>query len=53
MMRRGVMLAGIALLAALALAAPAQAITYGEPDGKGHPKSARCSRRWPIRTARG
>jgi hypothetical protein len=27
MMRRGVMLAGIALLAALALAAPAQAIT--------------------------
>ena len=38
MMRRGVMLAGIALLAALALAAPAQAITYGTPDGNGHPE---------------
>ena len=37
-MRRGVMLAGIALLAALALAAPAGAITYGTPDGNRHPQ---------------
>jgi Trypsin len=38
MMRRGVMLAGIALLAALLLAAPARAITYGIPDGNRHPE---------------
>src|SRR5512133_3488119 len=38
MMRRGVMLAAIALLATLALAAPARAITYGTPDGNGHPE---------------
>ena len=37
-MRRGVMLAAIALLAPLALAAPAGAITYGTPDGNGHPE---------------
>ena len=38
MMRRGVMLAAIALLAALVLAAPAGAITYGTPDGDRHPE---------------
>ena len=32
------MIAGIAPLAALALAASAQAITYGTPDGNGHPE---------------
>jgi hypothetical protein len=37
-MRRGVLLAGIGLLAALALAAPAGAITYGTPDGNRHPQ---------------
>jgi len=37
-MRRGVILAAIALLATLALAAPAGAITYGTPDGNGHPE---------------
>ena len=37
-MRRGVMLAAIALLATLALAAPAGAITYGTPDGNRHPQ---------------
>jgi len=37
-MRRGIMLAGIAILAALVLAAPAGAITYGAPDGEGHPQ---------------
>jgi len=37
-MRRGVVLAGITLLAALALAAPAGAITYGTPDGNRHPE---------------
>jgi hypothetical protein len=37
-MRRGVMLAGITLLAVLALAVPAGAITYGAPDGDGHPE---------------
>jgi len=37
-MRRGGILAGIAVIAALALAAPAEAITYGEPDGDGHPE---------------
>jgi Trypsin len=36
--RPGVLLAGIALLAVLALAAPAGAITYGVPDGDGHPE---------------
>ena len=39
MVRRGVMLAAIALLTALALAAPARAITYGMPDGNGHPEA--------------
>ena len=38
MMRRGVVLAAIALLAALVLAAPAGAITYGTPDGDRHPE---------------
>jgi hypothetical protein len=38
LMRRGVMLAAIALLAALVLATPAGAITYGTPDGNGHPE---------------
>jgi Trypsin len=38
MMRRGVMLAAIALLAALVLAAPAGAITYGTRDGDRHPE---------------
>jgi hypothetical protein len=38
MMRRGVMLAAIALCAALVLAAPAGAITYGTPDGNRHPQ---------------
>jgi hypothetical protein len=38
MMRRGVMLAAIALLAALGLAAPAGAITYGTRDGDRHPE---------------
>ena len=38
LMRRGVMLAAIALMAVLALAAPARAITYGTPDGDGHPE---------------
>jgi hypothetical protein len=38
MMRRGVMLAAIALLAALMLVVPARAITYGTPDGNGHPE---------------
>ena len=37
-MRRGIMVAAIGLLAALALAAPAGAITYGTPDGDGHPE---------------
>ena len=37
-MRRGIMVAAISLLAALALAAPAGAITYGTPDGDGHPE---------------
>jgi hypothetical protein len=37
-MRRGVILAGIAVIAALAFAAPVGAITYGEPDGNGHPE---------------
>ena len=37
-MRRGVVLAGIAILAALLLAAPAGAITYGTPDGNRHPQ---------------
>src|SRR5918994_4912411 len=37
-MRRGVLLAGIGLLAALVLAAPAGAITYGTPDGNRHPQ---------------
>ena len=37
-MRRGVVLAGIALLAALALAAPAGAITNGTLDGNRHPE---------------
>jgi hypothetical protein len=35
-MRRGVMLVGVAILAALVLAAPAGAITYGTPDGDRH-----------------
>ena len=38
MMRRGVMLAAIALLAALVWAAPAGAITYGTRDGDRHPE---------------
>jgi len=38
LMRRGVMLAAIALMAVLAVAAPARAITYGTPDGDGHPE---------------
>src|SRR5215217_9224480 len=38
MMRRGVMLAAIALLAAAAIVASAGAITYGVPDGNGHPQ---------------
>jgi hypothetical protein len=37
-MRRGIILTGIALLAVLALAAPAGAITYGTPDGNRHPE---------------
>jgi hypothetical protein len=37
-MRRAVTLAGIAVIAALVLAAPGEAITYGEPDGIGHPE---------------
>jgi hypothetical protein len=37
-MRRGVMLVGIAMIAALVFAAPAGAITYGTPDGNGHPE---------------
>ena len=37
-MRRGVVMAGIAILAALLLAAPAGAITYGTPDGNRHPQ---------------
>ena len=35
---RKVMLVGVAVIAALALAAPAGAITYGAPDGNGHPE---------------
>ena len=38
LMRRGVVLPAIALLAALVLATPAGAITYGTPDGDGHPE---------------
>jgi len=38
MMRRGIMVAAVSLLATLALAAPAGAITYGIPDGNGHPQ---------------
>ena len=37
-MRRGIVLAGIAILASLVLAAPAGAITYGTPDGNRHPQ---------------
>ena len=37
-MRRGVMVAAVSLFAALALAAPAGAISYGIPDGNGHPQ---------------
>ena len=48
MMRRGVMLAGITILAALVLAAPAGAITYGTPDGDGHPQVGARRRRRPI-----
>ena len=33
-------LAGLASIAALAIAAPAGAITYGGPDGNGHPEVA-------------
>ena len=50
-MRRGVMLATIALLAALALAAPAGAITYGTPTAIAIPRSVPCWPRSPIRTA--
>jgi hypothetical protein len=35
---RRVMLFGIAMIAALAFATPAGAITYGTPDGDGHPE---------------
>jgi hypothetical protein len=36
---RGVILAGIAAaVVSLAVAAPAGAITYGVPDGNGHPE---------------
>ena len=35
---RRVMLIGIAVVAVLAFAAPAGAITYGTPDGNGHPE---------------
>ena len=37
-MRRCIVLAGLALLAALALAAPAGAITNGTLDGNRHPE---------------
>jgi hypothetical protein len=52
-MRRGVMLAGIVLLAALGLAAPARAITYGTPTATAIRRSVPCWHRWPIRTAPG
>jgi len=35
---RRLVTAGIALMAVLALAGPAEAITYGAPDGNGHPE---------------
>lgn len=37
-MRKLIQLAGAALAAALLVAAPAGAITYGSPDGNGHPE---------------
>jgi hypothetical protein len=40
---RRLLLVGVAVMAALAFAAPASAVTYGAPDENGHPEIEICA----------